>query len=95
MPKIVRRPLALQDFDDIWDDIAQDNPQAADHFIDTVEEKCRLLAAFPKLGTACDRLFLALRFFVVGKYLQFYLPLDGGIEVVRVLHGLRDLKSLF
>ncbi|GJL54767.1 MAG: plasmid stabilization protein [Nitrospirales bacterium] len=95
MPKIVRRPLALQDLDDIWDYIAQDNPQAADHFIDTVEEKCRLLAEFPKLGTTCDSLFPALRFFVIGKYLLFYLPLEAGIEVVRVLHGSRDLESLF
>lgn len=95
MPKIVRRPLALQDLDDIWDYIAQDNPQAADYFIDTVEEKCRILAEFTKLGTACDRLFPDLRVFVIGKYLLFYLPLDDGIEVVRVLHGSRDLESLF
>ena len=34
MPMILHRPLALQDLDNIWDDIAQDNPQTADHFID-------------------------------------------------------------
>jgi toxin ParE1/3/4 len=28
-------------------------------------------------------------------YLIFYLPHEGGIDVIRVLHGARDLDSLF
>lgn len=95
MPRIVHRPLALQDLDEIWDYIAEDSPEAADHFIDKVEKQCRLLAEFPNIGTRCDNIYPALRFLVVDKYLLFYLPLDDGIEVVRVLHGARDLESLF
>jgi hypothetical protein len=30
-----------------------------------------------------------------GRYVIFYLPRKRGIEVVRVLHGARDLKPLF
>lgn len=30
-----------------------------------------------------------------GHYLIFYLPLEDGIEVVRVLHGARDWEPLF
>ncbi|MCY3956002.1 MAG: type II toxin-antitoxin system RelE/ParE family toxin [Nitrospira sp.] len=95
MSRIVHRPLALQDLDDIWDYIAQDNPQVADHFIDKVEKQCRLLAEFPNIGTSCDALSPGLRFLVVDKYVLFYIALDDGIEVVRVLHGARDLESLF
>ena len=95
MSRIVHRPLALQDLDDIWDYIAQDNPQVADHFIDKVEKQCRLLAEFPNIGTSCDALLPGLRFLVVDKYVLFYIALDDGIEVVRVLHGARDLESLF
>ena len=95
MSSIVHRPLALQDLDDIWDYIAQDNPQVADHFIDKVEKQCRLLAEFPNIGTNCDALSPGLRFLVVDKYVLFYIALDDGIEVVRVLHGARDLESLF
>ena len=29
------------------------------------------------------------------KYLVFYIPRNDGIEVVRVLHGARDLETLF
>ncbi len=95
MPKIVHRPLALRDLDEIWDYIAQDSPEAADHFVDKVEKQCRLLAEFSNIGTRCETIYPALRFLVVDKYLLFYLPLDDGIEVVRVLHGARDLESLF
>ena len=95
MPRITRRPRALQDLDEIWDYIALDNPDAADQFVEMIEEKCHLLAQFPKIGTSCESLHPALRYLPVGKYLLFYLPLDGGIEVVRVLHGARDVESLF
>lgn len=95
MPRILRRPLALQDLDQIWDYIAQDNPTVADGFIDRIEEKCRLLAEHPKIGTSCESLHPSLRFLAVEKYLIFYLPLDDGIEIVRVLHGARDIESLF
>jgi toxin ParE1/3/4 len=30
-----------------------------------------------------------------GKYLIFYRPIKNGIEVVRVLHGARNLKKVF
>ncbi len=29
------------------------------------------------------------------KYLVFYIPRSDGIEVVRVLHGARDLPAIF
>lgn len=95
MPVFVRRPLALQDLDEIWDYIAHDNPPAADALLDTIEGKCRLLAEYPGLGTHCDNLHPSLRFFPVGKYLLFYMPLENGMDLVRVLHGARDLESLF
>jgi len=34
-----------------------------------------------------------LRCLPVGNYLIFYLPLPDGIEVVRVLPGMRDIDS--
>ena len=59
MSRIVHRPLVLQDLDNVWDYVAQDNPQIADHFIDKVEKQCRLLAEFPNIGTRCDSLYPA------------------------------------
>lgn len=36
-----------------------------------------------------------IRSLAVGRYVVFYLPLSRGIEVVRVLHGSRDIESVF
>ena len=36
-----------------------------------------------------------IRSLTVGRYVVFYQPLFRGIEVVRVLHGSRDIESIF
>ncbi len=33
--------------------------------------------------------------FPFGRYMIFYLSIPGGIEIVRVLHGARDIERLF
>lgn len=48
--RVLKRPLAEADLDDIWWHIAQDNPEAADRLLDRIEEKCRALAQFPEMG---------------------------------------------
>jgi toxin ParE1/3/4 len=35
-----------------------------------------------------------LRSFPVGKYLIFYRLIDEGLEIVRVLHGARNIENL-
>jgi toxin ParE1/3/4 len=95
MAQLIFRPLAEQDLDDIWFHIAQDNPDAADRTVDLLRDKCLLLASTPLMGRACDGLLPSLRFFPVGNYLIFYLPIEGGIEVARVLHGAQDIQRYF
>ncbi len=95
MPKVVLRPLAEADLDDIWWYIAQDNPDAADSFLDRIEERLHALAQFPEMGITRDELMPSLRSLPIGNYLIFYQPLNDGIEVVRVLPGMRELDPLF
>jgi len=54
-----------------------------------------LLADNPGLGRARDELRPGLRSFSAGRFLIFYRPLDNGIQVVRVVHGARDIGGLF
>jgi toxin ParE1/3/4 len=56
MPQVVKRPQAETDLDDIWWYIAQDNPDAADRFLDKIEERCQTLAQFPNIGLSRDEL---------------------------------------
>jgi toxin ParE1/3/4 len=36
-----------------------------------------------------------LRSHPIGHYLIFYFPLEDGVDIIRVLHGSRDIESLF
>jgi toxin ParE1/3/4 len=95
MPRILKRPRAQADIDEIWDFIADDSEERADSFIDTLDGKLQALAQNPKLGRHRDELAKGMRSFPVGRYVIFYLALADGIEVARVLHGARDLAPLF
>ncbi|MBK1646153.1 hypothetical protein CKO25_16170 [Thiocapsa imhoffii] len=94
MPRLLKRPEAESDLDDIWWYIAQDSPHNADRFLDRIEERCLALADFPNTGAPRDELRPGLRSHPEGNYLIFYFPLDDGIELVRVLCGSRDLERL-
>jgi toxin ParE1/3/4 len=95
MARVLKRPLAGNDLDEIWLYIAQDNPDSADALLDKIEERCQALAQFPFIGTDRDELMPDLRSLPVGNYLIFYMPIEDGIVVVRVLHGMRDVDALF
>ena len=95
MLRILRSPEAENDLDEIWWFIAQDNPGNADKLIDEIESTSRKLARFKSMGRNRDELHPGLQSFPVGKYLIFYMPINGGIEIVRVLHGMMDIDALF
>jgi len=60
-----------------------------------VREKCELLSEQPGVGRDRSDVLSGLRGFPVGNYVIFYQPVDDGIEIVRVLHGARDIPELF
>jgi toxin ParE1/3/4 len=95
MPRVLKRPQAETDLDEIWWFIAQDNPDNADLFLDKIEEQCRALARFPGMGVSRGELMPALRSIPVGSYLIFYIPIEKGIEIIRVLPGMRDVYAIF
>lgn len=88
-------PEAEADLNGIWEYIAEDNPVAAFAVIDRIEEKCGLLSDQPRMGQRCENLAPALRSFPVGNYMIFYRKATNGIDIIRVLHGARDIESLF
>ncbi|MFN6476304.1 type II toxin-antitoxin system RelE/ParE family toxin [Nostoc sp. DedQUE07] len=52
-------------------------------------------ADFPNIGQSFDNFARGLRSFPVEDYLIFYRPIDGGVEVVRIVSGYRDLETVF
>jgi toxin ParE1/3/4 len=75
--------------------ISQDDPRASERFIDKIAEKCRLLATASEIGPMRPEIARQIRSFPCGSYIIFYRAADFGIEVIRVLHGARDLPPLF
>lgn len=100
MPKITRTPKAKQDLLEHVLYLAQINPDLAERFIEASEEAFTKLAQMPKKGKAQEfkspELAGTRRWFVPGfdKYLIFYRPIRGGIEILRVLHGAQDVDSV-
>lgn len=95
MSVIIKRPRARSDLVEIWQYIADDSEARADAFVDMIDQKLIALAANPVMGRARDELADGLRSFAVGRYVIFYRPLAEGVEIVRVLHGSRDIDALF
>ena len=88
-------PPAQRDFESIWDYIAQDDPEAAAAFTLALRAKVETIADQPKIGRRCDDLLPGLRKFPARNYLIFYRIHSDHIEILRVLHGARDIESIF
>lgn len=95
MARIIRSPDAEDDLLEIWSHIANDKPSAADPFLDKLEQRIELLSRHPRIGESRPDLAPRVRAFSVGNYLIFFRPIRDGIELLRVLHGSRDIPAIF
>ena len=98
--KIVQRSLARQDILDLIAYITNDKHSAAQNVFAAYEHTLSLLAENPEIGwsypTDNPRLS-GLRAFPIGRYrsyLIFYRYGSGTLDVIRVLHGMRDLATI-
>ena len=98
---IYSHPKALSDLVELAVHIGRDDPSAALGFLDAAQATMKRLLASPRLGRSrnFERITLAgLRSFPIKgyeKHLIFYRPAERGIEVLRVIHGARDLGAQF
>lgn len=86
-----RRPQAEIDLEEIWLFIAADNVAAADRLLDRIGGVFEMLAENPEAGRQRPELGRSIRSFAVGNYVIFYEAVSNGAEIVRVLHGARDI----
>ena len=85
---------AQADLDEMWDQISERDLRATDRLLDRFYTAARTHAQFPESGRSQDDLAPGLRSFVVKPYVVFYRPAQATIEVLRVLHGRRDLDRI-
>jgi len=85
------RPKAKSDIDDIWNYTFDTwNIDQADQYIKNLIETCISLAENPRIGISRNELYEGLHMQPSGKHLIFYLIIDDGIDIVRILHECMD-----
>jgi len=88
-------PRASEDLTEIWSYIADDSVANADAFIDKLYETMEVLSRQPGSGRRREELASGIQSFPFGRYIIFYRAVTSGIEIVRVLHGARDIENIF
>ncbi|MCC5629409.1 type II toxin-antitoxin system RelE/ParE family toxin [Nostoc sphaeroides CHAB 2801] len=98
--RIVITPKASLDIDEYFVYIAQENPDTALLFFDSVRETFAQLARMPGMGSRYPLENLRLqglrKWAVEGfqKYLIFYFERDESIEIVRILYAGQDIERI-
>ncbi len=94
MKLAVLRPAARADLIEIWDYSARRwGEDVADQYIHAVAADLNEAANSPQRGSIRDWVFSGLRKWDVRNHHAFYLEIDGGIDVVRILHPSMDVGT--
>ena len=99
--RVIRRPAANRDLIDIFVYIGRDSEESAMRFLKAAERTFLELAGMPRMGIVTSFSDFEdsglRRWHIRGfeNFLIFYRPLEDGIEVIRVLHGAREIERLF
>jgi toxin ParE1/3/4 len=100
MSKVNKRPQVIRDLIDLATYIAEDNLDISDEFLAAAEETFLILGKMPGMGKLCDfanpNLIGVRQQGIKGfkKYLVFYRTSDFGVEIIRVIHGARDVEAI-
>jgi toxin ParE1/3/4 len=86
---------AVLDLEEIWSYISEDSVAIADSFIDQLYQKCLEISELVGVGHKRDDLFPNLLSLPYKKYVIFFIRTKHRVEIVRILHGHRDIPSQF
>jgi toxin ParE1/3/4 len=78
----------------IADRIGTDSTQAALRWYDRMDAFFKRIAQAPGMGTKRERISKGLRSVPFRRYLIFFRKVQGGVEIVRVIHGARKWQRL-
>ena len=88
-------PEAKRDLEEIDAYLSADDPAAAARVLVAIRERCRALADRPEMGRSREEFAPGLRSSVVHRFVLFFRAVEEGIEVVRIIHGARDIPRQF
>ena len=94
MPCIYKQAQAKQDLVDIWlYTFGQWGETQADNYLDKLEAAFLLLAEQPMIARERTEFVPPVRIYHYANHLIVYLVVDGGINIVRVLHKNMDIYA--
>ncbi|MDX8467609.1 type II toxin-antitoxin system RelE/ParE family toxin [Mesorhizobium sp. VK23B] len=86
-------PRAESDVEALGDYVAERSPNAAIRLVNALERRWDLLTLHPFSGAPRDDIAPGIRHLIVGEYLTFYRVAEDAIEIIRVLHGRRNINA--
>ena len=94
MIPVVLSPRAKRDLRKIGDYISRDRPIRAETYVNELLDTAETIGRQPRAYPSRDDLALGLREAVHNPYLILFRVSDTHVEVLRIIHGARDLKKL-
>ena len=102
MTELVWSNLARADLLEIYTMIGLEQPAAAERYFDRIEAKASLLKSQPRMGVRRPDIRVSMRMLIEATYLLLYRtdpdtdegPIES-VEIIRVVDGRRDLRSIF
>lgn len=100
MNEVNKRPQVIRDLIELATYIAADNLNASDRFLAAAEETFKQLAKMPEMGKLIQfsnpNLAGIRQQAIKGfkNYLVFYRLTNSGVEILRVIHGARDILEI-
>lgn len=92
MAEIAWTAEAQQWLEDIFEHIAEDNPEAAARAVQAIYEQAQDLRAYPQLGQRYNASARHVRILLYRHYRIAYLVKDDGdIDILGVFHGALDI----
>lgn len=94
MLPINRSNKAEDDLEEILIYLDERSPAAAQRVARSIHDRCAQLGSFPGMGRARNDLGEGIKSIVVEKYVIFYRSTETAVEIVRILHGARDVDRI-
>jgi len=92
--RVTWTPQAKADLKSIGDYIARDSKVYASNFVKKLRQAARALRYFPKRGRVVPEYEdPEVRQILLRKYRIIYRVKESSVEIVRIIHGARDLKT--
>jgi len=93
--RVVFRPAAVSDLDQIYDFIAEDSPQRAIAFVRRIHQHCQTLSEMPERAPRRNDLGEGVRLLVFEKRIAIaYRIHDETVEILRIFYAGRDYQAV-